>query len=78
MEEWPDAVVAAGAGLEGDHKGGKFPDRGVTVLAIEEWRAALAVFADLGGPVPLPWTVRRANLLVEGLWLPQAIGVEPG
>lgn len=64
--------VNADAGLDGDHKGVKFPRRGVTVLAREDWETAIATLADLAGPVPLPWTARRANLLIEGLSLPRA------
>lgn len=66
--------IVSGAGLVGDHKGVKFARRGVTILACEDWQAALAELTDLAGPVPLPWTVRRANLLVEGLRLPRARG----
>ena len=66
--------LIAGAGLAGDHKGEKFPNRGVTILAAEDWAAAIAELTDLAGPVPLPWTARRANLLVEGLRLPRARG----
>lgn len=66
--------ISVEAGLEGDHKGAKFRNRAVTVLAIEDWQRALAELTDLAGPVPLPWTVRRANLLVEGLRLPRARG----
>lgn len=70
-----DAVdIATGGGVDGDHKGLKFPRRGVTLLSLEDWQAALADLTDLAGPVPLPWTARRANLLVEGLALPQARG----
>lgn len=65
-------AIAAGGGLDGDHKGIKFPKRGVTILAREAWEAALAELADLAGPVALPWTARRANLLIEGLRLPRA------
>ncbi len=74
MEEIAAVDVTAGAGLDGDHKGLKFPRRGVTILSREDWEAAIAGLADLAGPVPLPWTTRRANLLVEGLALPQAKG----
>jgi len=74
MEEVAAVDVAAGAGLDGDHKGLKFPRRGVTILSREAWEAAIADLADLAGPVPLAWTVRRANLLVEGVRLPQAKG----
>ena len=74
MEEIAFVDVATGGGLDGDHKGLKFPRRGVTILAREDWEAAIAGLADLAGPVPLPWTTRRANLLVEGVVLPQAKG----
>lgn len=63
-------------GLEGDHRGAKLEARRVTVMAREDWEAALA---DLPADVPpearaLPWTTRRANLLVEGVRLPRAKG----
>jgi MOSC domain-containing protein YiiM len=67
-------TITAGAGLDGDHKGGKFPRRGVTMLAREAWAEAIAALGDLAGEVPLPWTTRRANLLVEGVALPRAAG----
>jgi MOSC domain-containing protein YiiM len=66
------AEVTAGGGIDGDHKGVRFPKRGITILAREDWQAAIALLADLAGPVPLPWTARRANLFVEGVALPQA------
>jgi MOSC domain-containing protein YiiM len=51
--------------------------RQITVLAREAWEAAAARIGDPG----LPWTARRANLLVEGVELPRAkgglIGVGP-
>jgi len=74
MEQVDAIDVLRGAGLEGDHKGPKFPNRGVTILSREAWEEALAELKDLADPVPLPWTARRANLLVEGLRLPQARG----
>jgi hypothetical protein len=64
--------ISLEAGLAGDHKGAKFKRRAVTILAREAWEAALA---DLGPTdEPLDWTARRANLLVEGVRLPRAIG----
>jgi MOSC domain-containing protein YiiM len=74
MQEVDRVTIDAGRGLEGDHKGGRFPSRGVTLLARESWDEALAALADLAGPVALAWTVRRANLLVEGIVLPRARG----
>ena len=74
MEEIAQGLVSVARGLEGDHKGMKFPRRQITILAREAWEAAIAELADLAGPVPLPWTVRRANLLVEGVTLPRGVG----
>lgn len=74
MEEIAQGVISTAAGLEGDHKGAKLPRRQITILAREDWDAALAGLTDLAGPVPLPWTARRANLLVEGVRLPRAVG----
>ena len=74
MSTFAEGVISAGAGLDGDHKGAKFPNRGITLLAAEDWAAATAELADLAGPVPLPWTARRANLLIEGSRLPRSRG----
>lgn len=71
MEEIDRVSISVEAGLVGDHKGAKFPLRQVTVLASEAWRAALD---DLDGRPELPWTSRRANLLVENVALPRARG----
>ena len=53
----------------GDDFRGKPGKRQVTVLTREGWRAACA---EAG--VELPWTERRANLLIEGLDLNQSAG----
>jgi MOSC domain-containing protein YiiM len=74
METIETGVIVTGGGLEGDHKGLRFPNRGITVLSAEDWAAAIAELADLAGPVPLPWTTRRANLLVSGIRLPRGKG----
>ena len=76
MEELDAVLVTTAAGLEGDYRGAKFPNRRVTVLSREGWEAALADLAARTGaaPPPLPWTTRRANLLVEGVALPKAPG----
>lgn len=74
MEEIAEGAISVDGGLHGDHKGPKFSLRRITVLSREAWEAALAALADLAGPVPLPWTARRANLLVEGVRLPRARG----
>ena len=65
--------IAQGEGLRGDFRGSLKSGRNlreVTVMAIEDWRAATE---EVGQPW-LDWSVRRANLLVEGLVLPR----EPG
>jgi MOSC domain-containing protein YiiM len=70
------ATVAVNVGLTGDPIGPRHPRRQITVLAIEDWRAALAALnaIDLVGGIALEWTERRANLLVEGVRLPRAKG----
>jgi len=61
------ATAVADTGLEGDHAhGGK---RQVTLLSLEGWRAACAEFGRDLDP-----STRRANLIVEGLDLANAIG----
>jgi MOSC domain-containing protein YiiM len=74
MQTLERACVAVGGGVEGDYKGAKHPRRGVTVLAREAWEAALAALPFEPDAAPLAWTARRANLLVEGIALPRAIG----
>lgn len=75
MQEIDTGRISIERGLEGDHKGPKFPRRQITVLAKEAWEQALSQLKDAdGGPVRLPWTTRRANLLVEGIGLPKARG----
>ncbi len=72
METLGRALVGVDFGVEGDQKGKKHEKRRITVLAREDWEAALA---DLPPEAKtLPWTTRRANLLVEGVRLPRAVG----
>jgi MOSC domain-containing protein YiiM len=68
MEELEAVRVSERDGIEGDARG-RSPGRQVTVLALEDWRAACA---QLGAD--LPWTLRRANLLIEGVALPREAG----
>ena len=70
METLAAAAITSAIGLEGDCKGRKFSKRQITVLAIEDWQAACRD----AGAIDLPWTARRANLLVAGLQLPRARG----
>jgi MOSC domain-containing protein YiiM len=77
MQVRGEGAITPQAGLAGDYKGARHPRRQITVLAREAWEAALAEFpADLfpASSPDLPWTARRANLLVEGIELPRAKG----
>lgn len=74
MEELSHGVITLEAGLEGDFRGAKFKSRQVTVMAIQDWQDAMAELGNLAGPADLAWTVRRANMLVEGMRLPRAKG----
>ena len=73
METLDHAMVGIETGIAGDYRGamrpGKINRRQITIIAAEDWMAALA---ELGEPVS--WEQRRANLLVEGIVLPR----EPG
>lgn len=74
MERRDAASITVAGGLVGDHAG-KRPDRLVTVLAREDWEAALAaLIPPLENGGTLEWTTRRANLLVENIRLPRAPG----
>jgi len=68
LEEMQSARVSVEAGIDGDIRGRK-RDRQITVLFRESWDDACR---ELG--VSLPWTTRRANLLVEGVAAPQMAG----
>jgi MOSC domain-containing protein YiiM len=61
MEERQQITITTVAGLEGDFRGSN-ENRQVSVLSSAAWQA---VCDELGQAIP--WTVRRANLLVEGL-----------
>lgn len=74
IETLDRATVTAPLGIHGDHRGAVKPGgkgrRQVTVISRSGWEAALA---ELGG-LPLDWSVRRANLLVDGIDLPRTPG----
>jgi MOSC domain-containing protein YiiM len=74
MQSVAQVEISLEVGIAGDHKGAKFKRRAVTILAREDWEAALAELAGDGPPIALDWTARRANLLVEGVRLPRAVG----
>jgi MOSC domain-containing protein YiiM len=77
IEEIAVACVTAAEGVEGNCRGtpvsGKQPRRQVTLIEAESWALAMTELG-LEGATRLPWSQRRANLLVEGLRLPR----EPG
>ena len=68
MDILEDAEISEQTGVAKDFRGrpGK---RQVTVISAEAWSAACQ---DLGQEIP--WTTRRANLLVEAVQLPQRTG----
>ena len=68
MEVIDEATITAEAGVAGDARG-RLKGRQVTVLCQESWKAACR---DLGREVP--WTTRRANILIEGLDLANSAG----
>ena len=70
MQTLADCQLSPEAGLAADFRG-RPGSRQVTVLAIEDWRQACS---ELG--VDLPWTTRRANLLVEGIALFDSAGLQ--
>ena len=68
MEILEDAEISEQTGVANDFRG-KPGKRQVTLVSASAWAA---VCDDLGQE--LPWTIRRANLLVEDINLPQRTG----
>ncbi len=68
MEILDDAEISEQTGVANDFRG-KPGKRQVTVISAEAWAAACE---ELGQEIP--WTSRRANLLVEEIELPQRTG----
>ena len=62
------ATISIEAGVVGDFRG-TVKNRQVTVVAREAWEHACK---DLG--TDIDWTARRANLLIEGLYLNETTG----
>ncbi|KQT33586.1 molybdenum cofactor biosysynthesis protein [Sphingomonas sp. Leaf412] len=72
MEVVDHAQVSPEAGIHGDFRGamrGKPYRRQVTLIERADWEAAVAETGH-----DLPWQERRANLLVDGVDLPQVAG----
>ncbi|KQR84105.1 molybdenum cofactor biosysynthesis protein [Sphingomonas sp. Leaf343] len=74
MESIDHAEVSLDGGIAGDFRGARKPGglgrRQVTLMEAGDWDLAMA---EVGRTIP--WFERRANLLVEGLDLPQTAGV---
>jgi len=73
MEVIDHAAVTLAGGIQGDYRGamkGKPYKRQVTLIEAGDWNDAQA---EVGHNIP--WQERRANVLVEGLDLPQVAGV---
>ena len=68
MVELAETEISVEAGLAGDFRGAS-PGRQVTVLTEEGWKAACDAVGE-----KLPWTTRRANLLVRGVDLTGRVG----
>ena len=68
METLESATISEQTGVAEDFRG-KPGKRQVSVLSTRAWQAACD---ELGEKVP--WTTRRANLLIEDLDLPQSAG----
>lgn len=73
MEELDRVTITPELGVEGDCKGRFKPGgrnrRQVTLIERADWDAAMAALG-----ADLRWSARRANLLVDGLDLPQREG----
>lgn len=61
MQPIDSAIVEVASGIRGDFRGSQ-RDRQITILSESAWQRACA---EVGAE--LPWTVRRANLLVDGV-----------
>lgn len=68
METLQVAIISGDSGVAGDSRG-RPGDRQVTLLSSEDWQAACA-----DADSDLPWTARRANILVGGVELPRVAG----
>ena len=66
MQAIDSARVEVASGILGDFRGSQ-RDRQITILSESAWRKACA---EVGAE--LPWTVRRANLLVDGIEFDQS------
>jgi MOSC domain-containing protein YiiM len=70
MELLERVEISLERGLEGDVRGA-VPDHQVTIVFKDGWDAACEALGQV-----LPWTARRANLFVDGVSVPQAVGAQ--
>jgi len=68
METLETAEISEDTGVANDFRGKPGP-RQVTLLSAEVWESVCGRLGE-----ELPWTTRRANLLVDGLELPRQAG----
>ena len=68
VESLEAGEITVGGGLAGDHRGTP-GSRQITVVSKQAWEAACRELGD-----DLPWTYRRANLLVDGIDLEDMSG----
>lgn len=69
MDEHSDAVISFQGGVGQDSRGKKQGKRQVTIMTLENWHLTCK---ELGQEIP--WTTRRANILIEGLDLKDKTG----
>jgi len=68
MQEYKEATVTFKDGIIGDFRG-RVKNRQVTIITRESWEDACAELST-----DLPWTTRRANLLIENIDLQDTKG----
>ncbi|MEQ1618354.1 MAG: MOSC domain-containing protein [Terricaulis sp.] len=68
MHEASHALIMLEAGVAGDFRGAP-GERQVTIVFAQDWAEACAALGETRA-----WSIRRANLLVEGLANPRASG----
>lgn len=69
MDELSAAKVTFAHGVGQDSRGKKQNHRQVTVMSLENWHSTCK---ELGQEIP--WTTRRANILIEGIELKNTTG----
>ena len=68
MQQLDAAAISRETGVANDFRG-RPGDRQVTLLSADAWRLVCSRLQR-----DLPWTMRRSNLLIDGMDLPKRIG----